>query len=87
MQPLRVREGGFNMSVPVSYDYASLTAGFEDRFFNLAPSGREIDFEAAYSRPLLGGDLGLNAFFRNDPGHIEAFDNDVGGAIRFTLGF
>nr|MDP9414297.1 S8 family serine peptidase [Pseudomonadota bacterium] len=87
MQPLRVREGGFNMSVPVSYDYATLNVGYEDRFFNLAPSGREIDFEAAYSRPFLGGDLGLNAFYRKDPGHIQAMTDDQGAAIRYTLGF
>jgi hypothetical protein len=87
MQPLRVRSGGFNLSVPTSYDYATLTAGFENRFLGLAPSGREIDFEAAYSRRFLGGDLGLNAFYRKDPGHIQAMKDDVGGAIRYTLGF
>jgi hypothetical protein len=87
MQPLRVRQGGFNLSVPTSYDYATLTAGFEDRFLSLAPSGRELDFEAAYSRRFLGGDLGLNAFYRKDPGHIASMKDDVGGAIRYTLGF
>jgi hypothetical protein len=87
MQPLRVRSGGFNLSVPTSYDYATLTAGYEDRFLGLAPSGRELDFEAAYSRRFLGGDLGLNAFYRKDPGHIQATKDDVGGAIRYTLGF
>ena len=87
MQPLRVREGGFNLSLPVSYDYSTLSVGYEDRFFNLAPSGREIDFEAAYSRPLLGGDVGLNAFYRKDPGHIAGMTDDKGAAIRYTLGF
>jgi hypothetical protein len=87
MQPLRVRSGGLNMLVPASYDYATLSVGYENRFLNLAPQGREIDFEAAYSMGLLGGDLGLNAFYRNDPGHIAAMKSDVGGAIRFTLGF
>jgi hypothetical protein len=62
MQPLRVRAGGFNMSVPASYDYATGSVGYENRFLNLAPTAREIDFEAAYSVALLGGDLGLNAF-------------------------
>jgi hypothetical protein len=87
MQPLRVRSGGFNLSVPTSYDYATLTAGFENRFLGLAPSGREIDVEAAYSRRFLGGDLGLNAFYRKDPGHIQSIKDDVGGAVRYTLGF
>jgi hypothetical protein len=87
MQPLRVRAGGFNMLVPASYDYSTLSVGYESRFLNLAPQGREIDFEAAYSMGLLGGDLGLNAFYRNDPGHMESVKSDIGGAIRFTLGF
>ena len=87
MQPLRVSSGGFDLRVPTSYDYATGTVGYEDRFLNLAPTGREIDFEAAYSLKLLGGDLGLNAFLRRQPGHIEAMQDDVGGAIRYTLGF
>ena len=87
MQPLRVRSGGFNLSVPTSYDYATLTAGYEDRRFSLSPSGRELDLEAAYTRALLGGSLGLNAFYRMQPGHIEDAKADLGGAIRFTLGF
>jgi hypothetical protein len=87
MQPLRVRSGGFDLNVPVSYDYATLSAGYEKRFFNLAPSGREIDLEAAYGMHLLGGELSANAFARRQPGHIAAMDADVGGAMRFTLGF
>lgn len=87
MQPLRVRSGGFSMLVPTSYDYSTRSVGYENQFLNLAPNGREVDLEAAYSVSLLGGDLGLNAFYRNDPGHIEAMRSDLGGAIRFTLGF
>ena len=41
----------------------------------------------AYSRRFLGGDLGFNAFYRKDPGNIQAMSDDVGGAIRYTLGF
>ncbi|HLL59007.1 MAG TPA: S8 family serine peptidase, partial [Allosphingosinicella sp.] len=87
MQPLRVRGGGLSMSVPTSYDYATLAVGYEDRFLSLTPSTREIDFETAYSRPFLGGDFGLNAFYRKNPGHVASVSDDVGGAIRFTLGF
>src|SRR3546814_650512 len=87
MQPLRVTSGGFDLTLPVSYDYATGAVGYERRFFNLAPTGREIDFEAAYSVGLMGGDLGLNAFYRTEPGHIEAADDDLGAAIRYTLGF
>jgi hypothetical protein len=87
MQPLRVRSGGIDLRVPVSYDYATLTAGYESRLFNLAPTGREIDLEAAYAVPLLGGELAANAFARRQPGNVAAIDRDLGAAIRFTLGF
>jgi hypothetical protein len=86
MQPLRVLSGGFDLNMPVSYDYADGSVGYEQRFFNLAPTGREIDVEAAYGTRLWGGHLSANAFWRNDPGHIEAAPNDLGGAIRFSLG-
>jgi hypothetical protein len=87
MQPLRVRSGGLGLHVPVSYSYDTLSAGYEDRFFNLAPTGREIDLEAAYGTRLWGGNLTANAFVRREPGHIEAMKDDYGAAIRFTLGF
>jgi subtilisin family serine protease len=89
MQPLRVRSGGYALSVPVSYDYETLSTGFEQRFMNLSPNGREVDLEAAWSTPLLdgAGSFGANAFIRRQPGHIAAMDSDLGAAIRFTLGF
>ncbi len=89
MQPLRVRSGGFDLHVPVSYSYDTLSAGYEDRFFNLAPTGREIDLEAAYGFDLLSGagHLSANAFARREPGNVAGMDADLGAAIRFTLGF
>jgi hypothetical protein len=87
MQPLRVRNGGFNINLPISYAYASGEVGYEQRFFNLAPTGRELDYEITYGTPLLGGSLAANAFMRTEPGHIEWMRNDIGGALRFTLGF
>ncbi|HEX8444213.1 MAG TPA: S8 family peptidase [Allosphingosinicella sp.] len=87
MQPLRVSSGGFDLSVPTSYDYATGAVGYENRQFSLAPTGREIDYELAYNARAFGGRLGANLFLRTEPGHIEAMDSDLGGAIRFTLGF
>jgi len=86
-QPLRVGSGGFDLNIPVSYDYATGDVGYRRDFFNLAPTGREMDFEAAYTMRLLGGGFGANLFLRKEPGHIETGADDVGGAIRFTLGF
>jgi hypothetical protein len=87
MQPLRVASGGLSLAVPVSYDYTTLTAGYDERFFNLAPTGREIDLEAAYGIRLLGADVSVNAFARRHPGNIAALAPDVGGALRFSRGF
>ncbi|HYW15489.1 MAG TPA: S8 family peptidase, partial [Allosphingosinicella sp.] len=89
MQPLRVRSGGFDLNVPVSYSYDTLSAGYESRFFNLAPTGREIDLEAAYGIDLLSGagHLSGNVFARRHPGNVAEMDSDLGAAIRFTLGF
>ena len=87
MQPLRVRSGSFDIDLPVSYDYASGKVSYERRFLNLAPTGRELDYELSYGRPLLGGSMVANAFVRSDPGHIESMKSDIGGALRFTLGF
>jgi hypothetical protein len=85
MQPLRVASGGFDLNMPVAYDYGTGQARYEPRFFNLAPTGRERDYEIAYGVGLLGGYLDLNAFLRTDPGHVEAARSDRGGAVRFTL--
>jgi hypothetical protein len=87
MQPLRVRSGGFDIELPVSYDYASGQVGYEARFFNLAPTGRELAYELSYVRPFLGGNLAANAFVRTNPGHVDSMKNDVGAALRYTLGF
>jgi hypothetical protein len=87
MQPLRVRTGGLDIELPFSYDYASGQFGYQHRFFNLAPAGRELNYELSYGLRLLGGDIAANAFVRTDPGHIESMKNDIGGALRFTLGF
>lgn len=86
-QPLRVYRGGLRLTLPASYDYASLAPTYENRFFNLAPQGRQIDMEAAYSRPIGQGWLTGHLFYRRDPGHFATIDDDMGGAIRFTLGF
>lgn len=85
MQPLRVRSGGFDLNIPVSYDYSDESVGYETRRLGLAPGGRERDFEAAYGLWLLGGSLDANLFLRREPGHVAAMPDDVGGAIRFRI--
>jgi subtilisin family serine protease len=88
-QPLRVRAGGYQLNLPVSYDYADLNVGYQLATYSLAPQGRELDVEAAYAMPLFNGagSLSFNAFLRRDPGHIEVLRDDVGGAVRLSFGF
>ena len=85
-QPLRISRGGFDLTVPVSYDYATLGVGYANRFFNLAPTGREIDAEAVWSARVGKGWMSANLFWRRDPGNFAAAPDDKGMAVRYTLG-
>jgi hypothetical protein len=88
-QPLRVEKGGFAMMLPTAYDYSTETATSSLSRFSLTPSGREIDAELSYGSSILGGKgwLGANLFARRQPGHIADSRNDLGAAVRFSLGF
>jgi len=85
-QPLRVSRGGFDLTLPTRYDYATEQAGFSTTRLNLAPTGRERDIEAAYSRPLWGGRLSANGYWRHQPGNFATAPEDIGAAIRFSFG-
>ena len=85
-QPLRISNGGLNLTLPTGYDYASGTALFGVQRLNLAPDGRELDIEAVYAMPVLGGALSANLFWRQQPGNIAASPSDKGAAISFSLG-
>jgi hypothetical protein len=56
---------------------------------SLRPNGREVDGELSYGSLLMNGNawLGGNLFYRRDPGHIANSPNDLGAAVRFSLGF
>jgi hypothetical protein len=88
-QPLRVESGGFAMLLPTSYDYSTETATSSLSRFSLTPSGRELDAELSYGSSLFDGNgwVGANLFARRQPGHIANARDDLGAAIRFTLGF
>ena len=87
-QPLRIATGGFATMLPTANNYSTMQATNSLERFSLSPTGRELDAELSYGRPVTGsGWLGGNLFMRRQPGHIAAADNDLGGAIRFTLGF
>ncbi len=86
-QPLRVSGGGLNLDLPVSYDYATQSAGFGIRRLALAPTGREVTGELAWRGPIWGGDAAASLFYRRDPGHYSAFPDDKGVAIRWSRAF
>jgi hypothetical protein len=88
-QPLRVRAGGYRLNVPVSYDYSDLSVGYQLATYSLAPQGRELDVEAAYWVPLFNGagSLSAHTYWRRDPGNIEALNDDLGAAVRFSFSF
>lgn len=86
-QPLRVSSGGLHLNLPVGYSYETLQTEFGQRTLNLAPEGRELVSELAYATPLWGGYLNTNFFWRQEPGHFEALNDDFGGAVRFQLKF
>lgn len=86
-QPLRVRSGSLNLTLPGSYDYATGAVGYAVQHLNLAPHGRQIDMEAAYSRALGWGDLAANVYYRKDSGNIASYPDDAGIALRFSSSF
>lgn len=82
-QPLRVDGGGLAVFAPTSFDYETMSAGFEHRLVSLSPSGREIDVEAAYGLRIGNARLDANVFWRREPGHIASMPDDKGVALRF----
>ncbi|GAA4043033.1 S8 family peptidase [Parerythrobacter jejuensis] len=86
-QPLRVGSGGLNLSLPVSYDYATEAAVFDTRSISLSPEGRELLAEIAWRGYGFGGNLAISAFYRRDPGHYAGSPDDKGLVLRWNRGF
>jgi len=86
-QPLRVSTGSYHLRLPSGYDYATLATSYSNSILDLAPHGRELDIEGNYGRMLGAGWIDGNLYLRREPGNIASVSNDIGAAIRFTLGF
>ena len=86
-QPLRVEGGSLGLSLPVGWDYATLSASRGLQWMALAPSGRELDAELAWRGPLWGGQAATSAYWRRDPGHIADMPDDKGLALRWSRSF
>lgn len=86
-QPLRVMGGALNLDLPVSYDYATESAGYGLRRVSLSPDGTEMIGEVSWHGALLNGQAGASIFYRKDPGHYAAAPDDAGVAVTWSRGF
>lgn len=76
-EPLRVSGGGLDL----------LALGRVPQVLSLTPTGRERDWEAVYARPLGHGWLTTNTYWRRQAGNYAAAPDDLGAAVRYSLGF
>ncbi len=86
-QPLRVSDGGIDLSLPTAYDYTTGVVSFGTQRLNLAPQGRELLGEMSYRAALWEGIVSANLFWRQQPGHYQAAPDDMGAALRYSLSF
>ncbi|NNG03451.1 MAG: hypothetical protein HKM95_05045, partial [Inquilinus sp.] len=86
-QPLRAYRAEATVTVPVDVT-ADGAATLQSERVDLTPSGREIDFQLAYDRPLAPG-MGLSTWllFQLQPGHDADADPAYGAGLRFRFGF
>lgn len=85
-QPLRVEQAKAHITLPVGYAYGVGVTEQRSTTVNLAPSGREIDLEAAYMLPL--GErarLSTHMFHRFDAAHGAAGQDDTGVVLRLSI--
>ena len=76
-EPLRVTAGGLDLR----------GLGATPQMLSLTPAGHERDWEAVYARPIGQGWLTANAYWRRQPGRYARAPDDLGAAVRYTLGF
>ena len=53
---------------------------------SLEPSGRQVDFEAAYARPWVGGRAHLAAIASRDAGHVKG-EHEAALLMRYSRAF
>lgn len=83
-QPLRVTGGGLLLNLPTSWDYATRSATRAPSQLGLTPRGRELAQELSWRAPLLGGEGGVNLYYRRDPGHFAGAPDDAGVAVNWN---
>ena len=86
--PLRVARGSLRYRLPSYWDYGtSAVSAWSNGALNLAPTGSALDVEWSYARPVGPAGASAHVFYRRDPGNIAALPDDVGAAVRLSVGF
>lgn len=88
-QPLRVAAGGgIDLRLPTNFDYDTMAVdAWTVQRLNLSPTGRAIDWEMRYARPIGAGWMSTHLFYRRDPGNFADLPDDRGAAVRFSTNF
>ncbi|MFW5634052.1 MAG: S8 family serine peptidase, partial [Erythrobacter sp.] len=96
-QPLRVEGGALHFDLPVAWDYRGESAVIGRQSVSLAPEGREVMGEFAWSSPFAfgsgpwaaraWGSGAVSLFYRHQPGHFADAPADVGLAVSVSAGF
>ena len=77
-QPLRAESGALHVNLP-QYRLRDGAIISQNIGYNLAPSGRELDFEAGYQMPIgAATKVDFAAMYRRDAGHVAGSDDAVG---------
>ena len=86
-QPLRVNRATATLTVPVGRDLQGNLIRKGDRV-DVTPSGREIDLQLVYQRPVAdGANVATYMFLRREPGHIAGAKPEVGVAAKVSVKF
>lgn len=84
--PLRVERARLNYSAPVAYDLASRSVVNENRVLDLAPSSREMNLEAGWSRMFGDTSFAFGAAYGMNAGNV-AGASSAAGWVRLGKAF
>jgi hypothetical protein len=86
-QPLRAHEAEARLSVPVSLGEGGETT-FRSERIDATPTGRELDLQFTYARPLTPGlDLSSWLLLQHQPGHDADAKPAAAAGVRVELEF
>jgi len=86
-QPLRIKSGTAELSVPVFRDAAG-NIRHETEIVSLAPEGRELSLQGWYARKLgEKTEFNIGGAFRHEPGHVKMADDEALGMVKLRREF